>query len=400
MQIADIGKALRNSFFSYGWLMPAVLPLASVIGRGVFNSLMAIYFIWGIAGLGRSLFRDVKIPLLLFAVLLASFLPGVIGGVDPEPAFKAWLRFVAYSFVFFFTIAVLRQRSGNIDRLIRTYAIWLIPLLIYLYASLLYFAAGDNFIPSIQLKEDNLPYLLPFLMYWLTARVKGRWNLVAVSVAVLALVIMYITISQGRAAMLAFLMGAVLFLYLVYQYRARLIVAGAVILILVSVGAMGERFYRNTNVHSSWMEMADSFTSYRTLLWRRAIENPPDNPWIGIGMKNAGSYKTDPSVDAIPVHLNSLHNFIMDSWYQTGYIGSAALILFLVIMLGFGISAWRRLPADRRYTAGVLLTAAFTLLTASTLSFSYTYRFFSIQLFVFFAGFWYLREQVYADRKK
>jgi len=242
--------------------------------------------------------------------------------------------------------------------------------------------------------------LLPFLMYWLTVRVKGRWNLVAVSVAVLALVITYITISQGRAALLALLVGAILFLYLVYQYRARLIVAGAVILILVSVGAMGERFYRNTNIDASWMEMADSFTSHRTLLWRRAIENPPDNPWIGVGMKNAGSYKTDPSIDAIPVRLNSLHNFIMDSWYQTGYIGSAALMLFLVIMSAFGISAWRRLPADRRYTAGVLLVAVFTLLTASTLSFSFTYRFFSIQLFVFFAGLWYLREQVYADRKK
>jgi len=400
MQIADTGKALRNSFLSYGWLMPAVLPLASVAGRGVFNSLMAIYFIWGIVGLGRSLFRDVKVPLLLFAVLLASFLPGVIGGVDPAPAFKAWLRFTAYSFVFFFTVAALRQHSGNIDRLIRVYAIWLIPLLIYLYAGLLYFASGDNFVPSSQLKEDNLPYLLPFLMVWLTFRVKGRWNLVAVSVAVLALVIAYITISQGRAAMLAFLVGAILFLYLVSQYRARIIIACTVILILISVGAMGERFYRNTNVQSSWVEMADSFTSHRTLLWRRAIENPPNNPWIGTGMKNAGSYKTDPSVDAIPVRMNSLHNFIMDSWYQTGYIGSAALLIFLVIMLGSGISVWRRLPADRKQTAGVLLTAAFTLLTASTLSFSYTHRFFGIQLFVFFAGLWYLREQVYADGKK
>ncbi len=400
MQIADIGKAIRNSFHSYGWLMPAVLPLASVIGRGVFNSLMAIYFIWGIAGLGRSLFRDVKIPLLLFAFLLAGFLPGVIGGVDPASAFKAWLRFVAYSFVFFFTVAVLRQSSGNLERLIKAYAIWLISLLIYLYAGLIYFTAGDNFIPSIQLKEDNLPYLLPFLMLWLTTYVKGKWNLVAVSVAILALVIVYITISQGRAAMLAFLVGAVLFLYLVYQLRARIIAVSAVILILVAVGAMGERFYRNTNVHSSWMEMADSFTSYRTLLWRRAIENPPDNPWIGVGMKNAGSYKTDPSIDAIPVRLNSLHNFIMDSWYQTGYIGSAGLVIFLVIMLGSGISVWCRLPADRRYSAGVLLTSAFTLLTASTLSFSYTHRFFGIQLFVFFAGLWYLREQVYVVSKK
>lgn len=400
MRMMNAERIFQNSFLSYGWLMPAALPLASALGRGVFNSLFFIYLIWGIAGLGRSLFQNVKIPLLLFAVLLASFLPGVIGGVDPASAAKPWFKFMAHSFVFFFTFAVLRQHSGNMDRLIKAYAIWLIPLLIYLYSSLIYFATGDQFIPSIQLKEDNLPYLLPFLMYWLTLHAKDRWKLVTASIATLFLVVAYIAISQGRAAMLAFLVGAILFLYLVYQSKMRVIAIGAVTIIAISVGAMGERFYRDTNIHSSWIEMADSFTSFRTLLWRRAIENPPENPWIGVGMNNAGSYQTDPAVDAIPVRMNSLHNFIMDAWYQTGYVGSAVLVIFIIIMLSSGISAWRTLPSDKRYLAGLLLTSAITLLTAATLSFSYTHRFFSIQLFVFFAGLWHLREHALSLRKK
>lgn len=47
-------ELVRSNFFCWGWLAPAFLPLASVAGRGVFNILSGVYFLWALASVSLA----------------------------------------------------------------------------------------------------------------------------------------------------------------------------------------------------------------------------------------------------------------------------------------------------------------------------------------------------------
>ena len=76
----------------------------------------------------------------------------------------------------------------------------------------------------------------------------------------------------------------------------------------------------------------------------------------------------------------------MDAWYETGLLGLGALLALIGVVLGRLARAWRRLSAEDRQRAGVLLAAALAIMTAGLLSFGYTSRYFACYGFACLGG--------------
>jgi O-antigen ligase len=80
--------------------------------------------------------------------------------------------------------------------------------------------------------------------------------------------------------------------------------------------------------------------------------------------------------------VKHLHNFLLDAWYETGLLGLGVLLALIGTVFGRLAQVWRRLSTGDRQQAGVWLAAAFALITAGLLSFSYTSRQLACYLFL------------------
>lgn len=86
------------------------------------------------------------------------------------------------------------------------------------------------------------------------------------------------------------------------------------------------------------------------------------------------------------IQVKHLHNFLMDAWYETGLLGVGVLVLLIGLVFARLGCAWRRLSAEDRQRAGVLLAAALAIITAGLLSFGYTSRYFACYGFACLGG--------------
>jgi teichuronic acid biosynthesis protein TuaE len=86
------------------------------------------------------------------------------------------------------------------------------------------------------------------------------------------------------------------------------------------------------------------------------------------------------------IQVKHLHNFLMDAWYETGLLGLGALLALIGAVFGRLARVWRRLSAEDRQRAGILLAAAMAILTAGLFSFSYTSRYFACYGFACLGG--------------
>lgn len=383
MKIAPLPDPFRAAFFRWGWLLSTVLPLTQLGGRGLFNTLMGLYALWGLFSLWSRRDRLDRPIILLYLALLAVFLLTIPGAIDPVGGLRTWLGFLMQSVTLLLIQAALRESPANPDRLLNSMALFGALTLGGLYLLLPYYLLGGSsqpFNPDTQLQEDNLPFLLPFLLAWLWWYGPRRWRY-GVMASVTALVLGYVTLAEGRAALLGLIVGLVVFCGLVLEWRLRWTTALAV-LVLVAGIAVNIGPFRKAELDPE--HPLDAFTAGRTALWRQALEHPPARPWLGVGIGN-GAYASEVLRFELGGHstqVKHLHNFLLDVWYETGVLGAILLVALISTVLIRLIRVWRLLPARDRQRAGVWLAAAAALLTAGMLSFSYTSRQLACYLFV------------------
>ncbi len=387
MQLALLHDRLREAFFRWGWLTPAALPLSQLGGRGLFNTLVSLYALWGLSSLWSR--RDRLDPSLVwpYLTLLSVFLLTIPGTVDPVGGLRAWIGFAFQSSALLLTLVALREAPGHADRLLNMMALLGALMLGGLYVLLLYYllgASGQAFDPVLQLREDNLPFLLPFLLGWLWRRSASRWRYAAMA-GVTGLVLAYVVLAEGRAALLGLIVGLVVFGGLTLKWRIRW-VAGLAALILALGVAVNIGPFLKAELDPA--RPLDAFTAGRTALWRQALANPPAQPWLGVGMGN-GAHASEVlqfQLGGQTHQVRHLHNFLLDAWYETGWLGLSALIALIGSVLFRLARTWRQLSTEDRQRAGVWLAAAFALMTAGLLSFSYTSRQLSCYLFFCLGG--------------
>lgn len=379
-------------FLTWGWLLIAVLPLTQLGGRALFNVLASVYGLWGLLSLwGYTQRLDVSTTLLYLAMLVIFFV-GIPIAVDPTEGLKVWAGFLAPSLAMLMVQVALWEPANTPDRLLNSIALFGSLTLAGLSITLCYYGfelSGQPFDPRNQLREDELPFLLPFLLSWFWWRYVGSrryWGMVGAAAAVLA----YIVISGGRAAFFGAVIALLIFGKILLGWRLRwLSVLGIGVLAIIIVTDPG--LFRRSDLDPQ--HPLNAFTSGRSALWRQALEHPPERPWLGVGLGN-GRYATETlsfELGGVQKRVQHLHNFVLDAWYETGILGVGSLLALIAVVFWRLARQWAYLGRRDQERAGVLLAAALAILGTAMLSFSYTSRHFSY-LFACLGGLIYLSD--------
>ncbi len=378
---------IQEAFFRRGWLLPAVLPLTQLGGRALSNVVAGLYALWGLLGLWSRRDRLDRATTLLYLTLLGVFLLGIPGATDPERAFRSWGIFFMQSSSFLLMQVALRESPTHPDRLLNAIALFGGATLVGLVLLVPYYGlgwSGRPFDPVSQLQEDNLPFLLPFMLGWIWRQGSSRWQYGAM-IGVIVIVLAYVVLAEGRAALLGLVVGLSVFCWVVLGWRLRWSMLLAALVLVVGI-IVNTGPFRKSDLDPN--HPLDAFTSGRTILWRQAIQHPPERVWLGVGIRNQVYAKEVLSfeIGGAPVQVKHLHNFLMDVWYETGILGLGVLLTLIGTVFGRLARVWRWLSAEDRQRVGVLLAAALAIITAGLLSFSYTSRQFACYFFVCLAG--------------
>lgn len=385
MGLKHITESIHSHFYRWGWLMPAFFPLAQVLGRGAFNTLSGLYFLWALASL-RSLPSENSGPrpqrwfIALYGLMLAIWILSLTQAVEPQKGVYDLLRYVQYSLTGLFTLMALQHAPRQLPRLMHALAWGALLVIVVLTLQLPYYLIAVDFNPTRQLHEDNLPWLLPFLLLGLVARPRprARW-LAALAVAAFTF---YVALSEGRAALLGLLVALGVFGVLGYRLRLRVVLATALAVLAMGI-VFGQHFFRGVSGAAFDFATLDRFTSGRATIWWQALQSPPDNPWLGVGIGNVVTHTEVLRIGEVTV--KHLHNFLLDAWFETGLLGLSAFLALIGAVLAHVFRLWPQLDAEHRRIAAAVLAGIGALLTAGLFSFSYTSRQFALYLFLLFA---------------
>ena len=387
MKLATLHNNIQDAFFRWGWLLPAVLPLTQLGGRALSNVVAGLYALWGLLGLWSSRDRLDRATTLLYLILLGVFLLGIPGTIDPERSLRSWGMFFMQSLSLLLMQVALRESPAHPDRLLNAMALFGGVTLAGLVLLLPYYGlgwSGRPFDPRSQLQEDNLPFLLPFMLGWIWRQGDGRWRYGAM-VGITATILGYVVLAEGRAALLGLIVGLAIFCWATLGWRLRWSVLLAALALVVGIIANTAPFHKSERDPNRPL---DAFTTGRTILWRQALQYPPARPWLGVGIGN-GSHAGEVlrfKIGESWHEVKHLHNFLLDTWYETGMLGLGVLLVLIGTVFGRLARVWRWLSTEDRQRVGVLLAAALAIITAGLLSFSYISRQFACYFFVCLAG--------------
>jgi O-antigen ligase len=381
----------REAFFAWGWLLPAYLPAAYLLGRAVFTILAALGYLWAALSL-----YDYRLPverriqpglLLGYAALLGTALLSALLAQNHQlHSLWCWFDLLLFSLAGCISAWVLRGDPQRLSKLLRAWNIGALAMLVILGISLATHIQQPGFNPAHHMFEDDLALVTPFLLYGIhSSTLRFRRSL---SVALVTLITVYIIFSQGRATLLGLAVAILAYLVLVLAWRPKKAAIVSAFILSIAIGLSGGGFWRESQDSQSLVESVDALTSGRSALWRHAIANPPPNTLTGVGIGNlrhAGpavlSFRLDHPKAVMRV--SHLHNFLLDAWYETGLLGLAALLLWLLILYRLGFKAWRAATDETGAQIGVLLAASLSITTSALLSYSYGSREWAIYMYVF-----------------
>lgn len=357
--------------------MIAVLPATQLGGRALFNVLIGIYGLWALLSLWRRYKQLDRVTAFFYVALLGAFLLGIPKAVDPGEGIKTWVEFLAPSLAFLVVPLALRESPNAFDRLMNTLALFGTMTLTGLYMLMGYDwfeCSGLPFDPKTQLREDQLPFLLPFLLGWFWRHRTGSRRYMGM-VSILAAVLGYIIISGGRAAFLGAIVALLVFGKAVLRWRLRwMAILAALVLAITVITDAG--LFRRSDLDPN---PVNAFTSGRAALWRQALLHSLEQPWVGVGLGN-GRYDTKIlsfQLGGVERRVQHLHNFLLDVWHETGILGFGTFVGLIGGVFWRLARQWRQLSLRDQQRVGLFLAAALAILATAMLSFSYTSRHFS-----------------------
>lgn len=368
-------------------MLPALLPLLQIAGRAAFHIVGVIYLIWALASLyGCKLYIERRV-LLPYLLMMVVFLASVLAAGTGWDGIHSWLDFVLYSCISLIMLASLPfVGDDGRARLLTLIGIVGIVAVIILYLALPLQVSHPGFIPRTSMRADNLPLLTPFALYLLQYQWRHPRRQLIAAIFLVAVVV-YVIGSETRATLAALIIALAFYAVAVMRLRLRTAAAMAIVILLLAGAAVGDVLIRGAERFHSVTEFLDVASSGRTQLWRQALQSPPANIWLGVGL---GTLKRETGSEVLQLKFGDqsgtvkhLHNFLLDCWYETGFVGAGALLLWLGTL---GYAALRRLrTADgaARSRVAVLLSAAAAILVDASLTHSYGSKQFATYLFLF-----------------
>jgi O-antigen ligase len=272
------------------------------------------------------------------------------------------------------------EKQGEIaaQRLVKWVALLGIAMVVVAYGQLFYLLQQPDFTPIQQLKEDSMPYLLPFILLFINrlTNTKLRWLGIITASSV---ILFYIFLSEGRAAQLAAVFALFLFFVIALNVRwyAALLTCMACMLAVI-LGNL-ETFVQLSGSEQGIYDVMNQFTSYRWELWDNALTHAPGWNLIGYGMGNI-RYIDQIVTFASGSKVAHVHNFILDLWLETGWFGLIAFLLFITSIISAAVNRFATLQFEKRMIVGAALAGSGAILLAGLFSFSYNSKQFGVYL--------------------
>jgi O-antigen ligase len=246
------------------------------------------------------------------------------------------------------------------------------------YGQLVYLLLHPDFTPTQQMKEDSMPYLLPFILlfFYLKPNATVRWpGIFATTLAIL----FYAFLSEGRAAQLSAVFA--IFLFFIFALNIRWYIAcliSALSLLIIILGNQ-DTFIQLSGHEQSFYEVLNRFTSNRWELWDHAITSAPGWNILGYGMGNI-RYADEIVTFSSGLKVAHLHNFILDLWFETGWIGLIAFLCFVTSIIHAVSSSFVVMSSKKKIISGAALSSTGAILMAGLFSFSYNSKQFGVYL--------------------
>lgn len=402
-------RLIKNHFFDYGWLMPAFFPITISLGKAPEHIYLGLYAAWGCfalcqrgdygvlscplppggGGLGRGVSEHLqKKWLYVFLGVMIAFGLSALAAQNASLVFQKWLSVSSHMIVFIFVLVVV----GSCDRtdekmrqlLFYTGAGGIVGLL-GLYIKLLLSVKKPDFVPNNDMVEDYLPFLMPFMLFFignLPLKQVVKWMLSGI---LLGMVGFYVYYSDGRAALLGLCLSLLIYGTLVLRWRLYQIflIVGVVLAVVIAINP--ERFTRSSLGEHTLINKIGAFTSGRSDIWLNGLHHRPTSLLTGIGM---GHLKHTPGLAASvrTGEIRDFHNFILNVGYETGLLGLTALLVFIFWPIVYALRRWRQLDQNTQKRLGVLLSASVAILAAGLLTPSHRSIPFTLYLPLFLAG--------------
>ncbi len=341
-------------------LFPVIVIASYYIGRGLGDSLQLLYLISGLAALKSIDLRPHRKVICFALILWGVFLLAVFNPDFSLRSLKYWILYALSGMVLVFTVGlpVSYLKRSNF------YYIGMVPvaLLIGLIIEVSYFFfVVKEFHPAVQINGMILASLAPLIFLF---RRDERAPSAVHIVTFYASTFIILVLADSRTELVMLLLGGLLMLAFFYKkITAFLVVTPLIFVFFTTVGyllrydsiVLGDQLFRLLNVLSS----------RRLEIWAEAFSSPPDNVFIGAGIKR--SMELLPQLDFV----KHLHNIFIEIWYETGALGLLAYTSLLFVLLSGIPRSYRLLEGFERKVFAVFLASGFAVMIAGLLDEGY-----------------------------
>jgi hypothetical protein len=160
--------------------------------------------------------------------------------------------------------------------------------------------------------------------------------------------------TETRAAMAGLAVGCFLAVFLLASPRSRKWATSA-LLVLVVLAVIWTGYVR----HVQWIDLNDTGTHFRVLMWQDGLRLIRHHPWFGIGMEAVRTYWRQWNIRGFAQYhvVSHFHCTFLQIAVDRGLTTLAAWLWFVITYLAFLIRLIGKALAKSRFAAGVVAGA-------------------------------------------
>lgn len=371
---AGMAGTLAGGYGFLYWLLlaPAFIVFFFQVGRGLGNTGYVLYWIAAVVLLVRQ--RNFDFPVaasILFVALLAWGTLSAALSVDPHSAYGKWAQYALLGSGYLITWGLVRHiPQFSMSRALKMIGIVGLFSFVFYAGRYLILLGSPGFRPELQIHGLVPAYLSPFTLYLLLQTLPGKRS-VFLGLAYLIGLILLLVFSNSLTEVLTLAAALIVMAFFVAPNKRLLMLSlGGVALIFIALILLfdpaGAVLSQAQGQDESWFAVLNELSSYRTLIWYKALTIPPPNLWLGVGPGNVGLY---PPVVISETHIvGHLHNFLLDCWYEIGLVGFIVYLSFYGLQIHAMVSGAINLSTLQR---GVMYASVAGIFVASMLEQSY-----------------------------